>query len=132
MLTYNRFLYCHMLALLKYKYAWWKSQQLTSLDMAQFLNKSTLQICMNTHREQLVAYIPTEDDDRFKLDKKRQAPAMRLTTYHPLMLVPISWQTSALTIVRTINPFSLIPQRHHRHSWLYKCYVYSFKNSMEI
>jgi hypothetical protein len=35
---------------------------------------------MNTHRRQLAAYIPTEDDERFKLDTKRPVPATTLTT----------------------------------------------------
>lgn len=48
--------------------------------MVECLNKNTLKICMNTHRSQLAAYIPTEDDKRFKLDTKRPVPATTLTT----------------------------------------------------
>ena len=69
----------------KYECAWWKGRQPTSLDTVECLNKVTLKICMDTHRSQLAAYIPTEDDERFKLDTKRPVPATMLTTRAPTL-----------------------------------------------
>jgi hypothetical protein len=62
----------------QYAHAWWKAPKPINLDLADILDSSSLQLCLDEHRDQ-IASIPPDDVVKNKLDTKRMVPATTLT-----------------------------------------------------